>query len=94
MDKMLKADIMMTCKRAMMEIMEVQDEVWVSADQLSKRISCFTKDWIKNYGKCLPRTRATVTLPDGSTHTTAYTYPLNRILTMVAKNEITNLKIK
>lgn len=93
MDKMLRAQIAGEVRRVLMEVLEGSQEQWVSADELGKHISFCTRDWLKNYGSTLPRTRAMVTTPDGVTHQSAYTYPLHKIQRMLANNEVKFLKL-
>ena len=94
MDRMLRAEIAGEVRQVLMDVLEGSKEQWVSADELGQHISCFTKDWIKVYGKTLPRTRAIVTCKDGSTHKTAFTYPLHKIQRMLATNQVKSLKIE
>ena len=34
---------------------EVMNEVWLTAEELSKQIQFFSKSWLKDYGHYLPR---------------------------------------
>lgn len=92
MDRTLRAEIVMELNKALRSAMELNHEVYVSGEQLSKQFSCFSKSWLKNYGHCLPRTQTIVTDPDGTEHCGSWAYPLHRIQRMIASNEIKKLK--
>ena len=92
MDRTLRSEIVLELSKALRSAMELNNEVYVSGDQLSKQFSCFSKSWLKNYGQCLPRTQTIVTDPDGTEHVGAWTYPLHKIQRMIANNEIKKLK--
>ena len=93
MDKMLRAEIIAEVRRAMADSLEIYREQWVTGDELTKQVQCFTKSWLKTYGSSLPRERATVMGDDGEAHSTGWCYPLNRIRRMVAQGEVKNLTI-
>ena len=93
MDKLLRAEIAGEVKRILIDILEGSKEQWVSGEELGKHISCFTKDWLKVYGRSLPRTRAIDTCNDGSTHQTGFIYPLHKIQRMINTNQVKFLKI-
>ena len=93
MDRTLRAEITGEVRTVLMEVLEGTREQWVSGEELSKQISCFTPAWLRLYGSSLPRTRAIVTKKDGTKSHSSYTYPLHRIQRMMMKNEMTNLKI-
>ena len=93
MDKLLRAEIAGEVKRILIDILEGSKEQGVSGEELGKHISCLTKDWLKVYGRSLPRTRAIVTCKDGSTHQTGFIYPLHKIQRMINTNKVKSLKI-
>lgn len=93
MDKMLRIEVVNELRAVMKDVLECSKEQWVTADQLSAQISCFSKSWLKDYGRSLPRTRAIVTDDDGVKHLSAWTYPLHRIQRMIRDNEIKFLKV-
>ena len=92
-DRALRAEIVGACTKVMSEFWQVHNEECVSGEELGKRISIFTKSWLKEYGSTLPRTRAKVTSADGSEHLSAWTYPLHKIQSMLWNGEIKNLKL-
>lgn len=94
MDKLLRAEIVGEVKRILIDILEGSKEQWVSGDELGKHISCFTPNWLKMYGRSLPRTRAIVSCKDGSSHQTGFIYPLHKIQRMVATNQVKSLKME
>ena len=91
MDRILRAEITGEVKRVLTDVLEGTNEHWVSGEELSKQISCFTPAWLRLYGSSLPRTRAIVTKPDGTKNHSSYTYPLHKIQRMLANNEMKNL---
>ena len=93
MDKMLRIEVVNELRAVMTDVLECSKEQWVTADQLSAQISCFSKSWLKDYGRTLPRTRAIVTDANGVAHISAWTYPLHRIQRMLRNNDIKSLKI-
>ena len=93
MDKMLRIEVVNELRAVMLDVLEASKEQWVSADQLSAQISCFSKSWLKDYGRSLPRTRAIVTDANGVAHISAWTYPLHRIQAMLRNNEVKSLRI-
>ena len=93
MDKMLRIEVVNELRAVMLDVLEASKEQWVSADQLSAQISCFSKQWLKDYGRSLPRTRAIVTDAAGKEHIGAWTYPLHKIQRMLMNNEVKQLKL-
>ena len=94
MDKLLREEIAGEVKRILTDILEGSKEQWVSGDELGQHISCFSPNWLKMYGRSLPRTRAIVTCKDGSTHQSGFIYPLHKIKRMLANNQVKSLKIE
>lgn len=91
MDRLLRKEICQEVKNSLQVAMETYQERWVTADTLQKHIEIFTKPWLKAYGKYLPRTHATVTLPDGTIKRTKWIYPLHRLTRMVETGDIKKL---
>jgi len=67
-------------------------EKWVTGDELAKTFGCFSKSWLKNYGRCLPRTQAIVNTPDGEVKS-RWIYPINKIEQMIHDGKIQNLTL-
>lgn len=94
MDRTLRAEITGEVRTVLMEVLEGTREQWVSGEELSKQISCFSKGWLKIYGHTLPRTRAVVTDSKGKEHASSWTYPLHKIQRMMMENDVKFLKTK
>jgi len=90
-DRELRLDIMGTVRAAMQRVMEEQEEVWLSGDELCRQFQMFTTSWLKHYGHLLPRTRAVVVV-DGVEHRTAWAYPRNEIQRLSREGKLKELK--
>lgn len=91
MDRLLRAQIAAAVKDSVREVLEGNDEVWLSSEQLSEQFAMFSKGWLKAYGWKLPRTQAVVTDEDGEVHRSGWAYPRNRIQRMIQEGSIMNL---
>lgn len=89
----LRREIAQEVRAAMVDVNEIYREEWLTADQLSKRIGCFTKSWLKAYGQALPRTHASVVDPDGNEAKTSWVYPLHKIQRMIMEGKIERLQV-
>ena len=69
------------------EALELNKEEWVTSKVLSERMPMLSADFIKKYGKVLPRERI-VYEEDGQTKTTRFMYPLNKIGRLVASGQL------
>lgn len=88
-DALLHAEIVETVRNAM----EVYNEEWLDEDHLIERFQMFTKEWLKRYGKSLPRTYAEVIDENGVKHRTQkFSYPAHKIARMIESNEIKHLR--
>ena len=67
---------------------EVMNEVWLTAEELSKQIQFFSKSWLKDNGHYLPREHVVYEDKKGVEHKTSWCYPLHRIRRMVAEGQI------
>ena len=67
--------------------LELDREEWVTSKVLSERMPMLSADFIKKYGKVLPRERI-VYEEDGETKTTRFMYPLNKIGRLVASGQL------
>lgn len=81
-------------RHTMEEEMEMYQEVWLTADELSKTFGTFTKSWLKRYGHALPFKQPSVTDERGEVHTSSRLYPRNKIQRMFASGEIEGLKCR
>ena len=69
------------------EALEINKEEWVTSKVLSERMPMLSADFIKKYGKVLPRERI-VYEEEGQTKTTRFMYPLNKIGRLVASGQL------
>ena len=92
MDRQLKAEIVVTVKRAVAEAMEVYQERWITDKEMSHYVSVMTQRWLREHGEMLPRTPIEWTDRHGKRHATSYLYPLHRIQAMITDGRIKNLK--
>ena len=90
MDRQLRAEIVNTVNKAVMEMNEVYNERWLTDDQLCEHIGVFTKRWLKDNGHMLPRSRAEWGDASGL-HNTKWVYPLHQIQRMFQNGEIKRL---
>lgn len=93
MDKMLRAEIAGEVRQAMTEAMELYGERWVSGQELGEQIACFSKSWLRVYGKLLPRMQVVVTEESGDEHKSGWCYPLHRILRMMENGQVKDLRL-
>jgi len=87
-DKKTREELISTVKRVAIEILEGPQENWITADEVSKMLPFFNKDWMKKYGYLLPRKRVEVTYKNGVITRSRWYYSRNRILRMVRENDI------
>ena len=87
-DKKTRDELISTVKRVAIEILEGPQENWITADEVSKMLPFFNKDWMKQYGYLLPRKRVEVTDKNGVITRSHWYYSRNRILRMVRENDI------
>lgn len=92
MDRQLKADIVATVRKSLMEAMETYDERWLTAKQISEYIGCLTERWLRDNGEMLPRTRMEWTDSQGQRHASSWMYPLHRLQAMIADGRIKSLQ--
>lgn len=92
MDKQLRAEIVATVKRSLMEAMETYDERWLTDEQIGEYIGVLSKRWLRDHGDLLPRTRGEWTDSNGGRHATSWMYPLHRIQAMIADGRIKELR--
>lgn len=93
-DKQLKLDIMGTVRRAMQEVLEDADEVWLTPKQVSEQFGMFKKDWLDRHGELLPRERASYIDKDGQEKFTGWAYPKHKIQRMIRDRELHGLRIR
>lgn len=92
MDRQLKADIVATVRKSLMEAMETYDERWLTSKQISEYIGCLTERWLRDNGEMLPRTRMEWTDSQGQRHASSWMYPLHRLQAMIADGRIKSLQ--
>ena len=91
MDRLLKAEIIGTVRKAMEDVMESNQESWLTGEELCKQFQMFTPGWLKRYGYKLPRTWAIITEDDGQQHSTGWAYPRNKIQRMAREGRLSML---
>lgn len=92
-DRRVVAELKAVMMAAKQEIMEDNEEVWLSKAQFLEQFQMFTPSWLEKYGKLLPRSKAIVTEGDVQ-HETAFAYPRNQIQRMIRNNEIKMLNLR
>ncbi len=91
MDSKLRAMVANEVRQGMERYMETYNERYVSAKELSEQFSMFTPEFVKRYGRLLPRARVSVTDADGTVHHSGWGYARNKIARMIADGSIENL---
>lgn len=91
-DKDTRIAIAQAVKAAVQSEVAQYAEEWVTGEELCRKYQMFNKDWLKQYGHSLPRTRAWVTVENGETHKTRWAYASHQIARMIETNEIKNLR--
>lgn len=89
-DPMLRAEIVATVRQTVWDVLEGADEVYLTPQQLSERISFLPIGWIREYGYLLPRECAIVKV-DGKEVKTNDGYPLHKIMHMIQQGRLKNL---
>jgi len=93
MDRKLREDILKEVGKAVELALVKAGERWVTADELCKQFQMFSKDWLQNYGDCLPRKRVKVTLLNGETRGTRWAYPQHQIAMNIANGLYDDMKL-
>lgn len=93
MDSAIRMAIINEVRTALRAVSEQLEERYVTAEELSKQFSFFTREWIKDYGHLLPRERVIV-VKDNLTPTTHWGYPLHKITRMVGDGSFRVLEYK
>lgn len=92
-DKMTREAIARAAAKAAVEVQEVYSERWVTGEELCRELGCFTPQFLKLYGRSLPRECVRVTDAEGNEHRTRWCYPLRRIRRMMAEGKLRELTI-
>ena len=92
-DKATRVEVVAVIRQATIEAQEMYDEQWLSGDQLGKVMPFFTKDWLKRYGKLLPRERVSVTDERGGVHRSGWCYPRHKIMRMIMEGRMRSLRL-
>ena len=90
-DKQTKIEIMGTVRRAMLEVLEDADEVWLTPEQMTQQFGMFKKDWLVRHGELLPRERASYIDDDGREKFTGWAYPKHKIQRMIRDRQLHGL---
>jgi len=92
--KLLEAKIIAAVTKVAQQHYQVNEERWLTAEQLSEYVGVFTKRWLQDHGEMLPRTQVEWEDSKGIGHVTSYLYPLHQIQAMLADGRIKELKEK
>lgn len=92
--KLLEAKIIAAVTKVAQQHYQVNEERWLTAEQISEYVGVFTKRWLQDHGDMLPRTPIEWTDKKGKRHATSYIYPLHQIQAMMADGRIKELKEK
>ncbi len=92
--KLLEAKIIAAVTKVAQQHYQVNEERWLTAEQLSEYVGVFTKRWLQDHGHMLPRQQAGWIDKNGVEHATSYLYPLHQIQAMIADGRIKELKEK
>ncbi len=93
-DRQTRDAISQAISKGMMSRMETYEEVWVTGEQLCARMPMFSKEWLKRYGRLLPRERVELTDAASGTHiTTRFMYPLHKLQRMTVMGELRHIVI-
>ena len=93
MNSAIRMAIINEVRTALRAVSEQLEERYVTAEELSKQFSFFTREWIKRFGHLLPRQRVMVVKGD-ETPTTNWGYPLHKITRMVGDGSFRVLQYK
>ena len=87
--KLFEEKIINLFRKIIYEILEVEQEKWISGDELCEQFQMFSKGWLKAYGDRLPRQRAEVM--DDGVKVSRWAYPQHRIARMIQEGTIKEL---
>ncbi len=92
-DRMLNAEIVATVRTAIMEVMEVAEEVWLSPEEFCKQFGMITPEWLRRNGELLPREKVGVVMEDGTVKETRHWgYPKHRINRMIMEGKLKGME--
>ena len=92
--KLFEAKIITAVTKVAQQHYQVNEERWLTAEQLSEYVGVFTKRWLQDHGDMLPRTPIEWEDTKGARHATSYLYPLHQIQAMIADGRIKELREK
>lgn len=92
-DKTTRNLIVEAVSKASMEVNEMYTEQWLTAIQLCEAIPMFSPEWLKRYGRTIPRERISVKDANGVEHNSGWCYPKKRILRMIHEGRLRDLKM-
>ena len=88
--KLFEEKVINLFRKIIYEILEVEQEKWISGDELCEQFQMFSKGWLKAYGDRLPRQRAEVN-DNGEIKVSHWAYPQHKIARMIQDGTIKNL---
>lgn len=93
MDRMLRAEIVVTVRQTMAEVLEGADEVWLSPDEMCKQFGMFTPEWLRRHGELLPREKVGIVMEDGTVkESRSWAYPKHRINRMIMEGKFREIR--
>ena len=93
MDRKLREDILLEVRKAcQIQAISLQEQ-WLTGEELCKQFQMITKDWLQNYGDCLPRKRIKVTHLSGETRCSRWAYPQFRIAQNIVDGLYDDMKL-
>jgi hypothetical protein len=93
MDKKLREEIVAEVQKALqIQTLSLQEQ-WLTGEELCKQFQMFTKDWLQNYGDCLPRKRIRVTHLNGETRGSRWAYPRFKIAQNIVDGVYDDMKL-
>lgn len=91
--RMLAAEVSQVVQKAVGDAMETYKERWLTKDELVKQFQMFTPDFLRRYGKFLPRERVgAMDKEKGTEVTTRWAYPQHKIARMLATHQLVGLE--
>ena len=91
-DRVLRAEVVATVRTAIMDVLEGDDEVWLSSEDFVKNFGMFTPEWLRKNGYMLPRERVIMVMEDGTEkEMRRWAYPKHRINRMIREGKLKSL---
>lgn len=92
MDRMLRAEIIVTVRQTLKDVLEGAEEVWLTKEQMVERFGMFSEEWMRKNAQLLPREYASVIWPDGKEKCTRWAYPQHKIQRLIREGKLKGIK--